>query len=97
MIKFWKDLRAATEDACKAPWCGGKPGVRFRCAFCGHKFVVGDLYRGVFTNGTQYHGNPLVCQQCNDTDDKLIETWAAMYREAFSKFWWFCKGQWKEK
>lgn len=78
----------ATEEDCRAPWGGVKNGKRFRCYMCGHKFVVGDTYRWVYTNDTPgAGGNPIVCVKCDGPDVK--ERWAAMCKEARTKFWSF--------
>ncbi len=77
----------ATEAQCAARWSAGKPGEKFRCYLCGHKFVVGDIWRWVFgnTNG-QALGNFLVCQKC-DGDD-VLERYKAAIAEAKQRFWW---------
>lgn len=54
------DFEVATKEHCNARWSCGRPGERFRCYFCGHKFVVGDEFRMVFTNDIKgAGGNPL--------------------------------------
>lgn len=81
----------ATEKHCNASWNGGHKGKYFRCNFCGHKFVVGDTVRWIYTNSTQgAFGNPFVCQECDDTNDVLIEKWKEMHLEADGRMWWFC-------
>ena len=83
--------QVATEWDCKALWGGGKPGRRFRCGLCGHRFQVGDYWRFVYTNsltGGPYSGNPLVCRSCDGPD--VIERWKALCDEASSpRFWYF--------
>lgn len=79
----------ADENDCSARWSGGKNGKYFRCAICGHKFTPGDRVRCVYSNHTYAHGNPLVCEQCDGSDDHVLEKWKEMYRIAREKFWWF--------
>lgn len=80
-----------------ARWNCGKPGELFRCAWCGHKFEVGDVARCVYTNGFSEDtcgiaGNPFICQACDGPRDvvlaklrELRAEWTAVKR----KFWWF--------
>jgi hypothetical protein len=80
--------RIATEQDCKARWSCGKPGERFRCCLCGHKFVVGDVWRFQFTNNIpNAGGNPLVCEKCDGPD--VVERWKKMCEEYKTKFWHF--------
>lgn len=82
----------ATEENCKAPWGCGKNGKYFRCGFCGHKFVPGDIVRWQYTNNVSgADGNPLVCKECDDEDRAVVvEKWRALCKEFQSeKFWWF--------
>jgi len=84
---FERPLRPATEANCKAAWGGGKPGERFRCYLCGHKFAVGDMFRLVYANdrpGTA--GNFIVCDKCDGPD--VVERWVAACKEAATRFWW---------
>jgi len=81
----------ATEQDCKASWCGRKHGQYFRCGFCGHKFAPGDLVRWQYTNGTDAPGNPLVCQTCDADRDTLVARFRAMHQEARGRMWWFCR------
>lgn len=81
-------MRIATAEECKARWGCGKPGERFRCYLCGHKFAVGDQWRWVFDNNGQGagYGNIMVCGKC-DGDDVRIR-WKARVDEFRSeKFW----------
>jgi hypothetical protein len=87
MSKLFGPLRPATQKDVKARWSCGRPGERFRCYMCGHKFVVGDLWRAVYTNDTPgAGGNPLVCESCDSPDIK--ERWIERSEEARTKFWW---------
>jgi hypothetical protein len=67
--------------------------VKNRCAcyMCGQDFKVGEVFRWVFTNGTEgASGNPIVCENC-DGDD-VIERWKAkhsQFKEIKNSFWWF--------
>lgn len=74
----------------EARWGCGKPGERFRCAFCGHKFAVGDVVRCQYSNDTPgAGGNPFVCAKCDDGREKNLEKWKAMHEEYRTRFWWF--------
>lgn len=84
-----------TPDHLKARWSGGKPGEMLRCAWCGHKFTVGDVARWVMTNVPKYNGlrvsgNPFVCQECDGPDDDIVSKLADLSKEFYSeRFWWF--------
>ena len=81
--------RVATQRDTELRWsCSPK---NFRCGFCGHKFIVGDTYRFVFTNSHEgAGGNPLVCQSCDASNEELIERWRQKRIEFDSgKWWWF--------
>ena len=85
--------RVATEADIKMQWSGGKPGQRFRCYLCGHKFAVGDTWRFLYMNGTPgvHCGNALVCEKCDGPD--AVERMAA-HAKAWAEFrekdayWW---------
>jgi len=63
--------RIATEADCTARWGGAKDGKRFRCALCGHRFVVGDTWRWVYCNdGSCPGGNFMVCIVCDGPNVK---------------------------
>jgi hypothetical protein len=81
-----------TEAYLNAPWSGNKK--YFRCGFCGHKFKLGDKFRAVFTNHVKgASGNPLVCEDCNDTDECLIGRWKHKHEQINNgEFWWFLRG-----
>ena len=82
----------ATEKDVKLPWSCGKNGKYFRCAFCGHKFKVGDYFRAQFTNDTPgAGGNPFVCEKCDDEDrSKVVQKWKEKCEDWKSdKWWWF--------
>ena len=83
--------RIATREDVHARWSGGATGKYFRCALCGHKFKVGDTWRFVYTNDTPgAGGNPLVCETCDGTREKVIEKWKALKIEFDNpKFWRF--------
>ena len=82
---------ATYKDCFQTRWGCRDPGVRFRCGLCGHKFVPGDYWRFLYTNGLgggPYSGNPLVCKLCDGPD--VIERWKALCDEACSpRFWRF--------
>ena len=68
------EWQVATKEICEATWMGRRNGKYFRCAFCGHKFKIGDMWRRIFTNNVpNAGGNPLVCGKCNLPEEKLIE------------------------
>jgi formate-dependent nitrite reductase cytochrome c552 subunit len=83
--------RIVTPEDLSLRWGCAKPGQRFRCTMCGHRFEVGDVWRFVYTNGLKdgrYGGNPIVCEPCDGPD--VIERWKKLCDEAYSdKFWWF--------
>ena len=80
-----------TEKDCKKSWAGGRDGVYFRCALCGHKFAPGDTARWVFTNDTPgAHGNPMVCVKCDGTRQEVIAKFSLMHKESDGRMWWFC-------
>ena len=82
--------RVATEDDCRAPWSAGKPGERFRCCLCGHKFQVGDVWRFVYAHGAGLL-NFLVCERCDGPD--VLDRWKAANEEAKRRFWWLRRGE----
>lgn len=74
------------------PWGGKRDGSRFRCYLCGRHFLVGDVYRWQYSNGTPgAGGNPMVCAPCDGPD--VVERWKAMHDEwsleGGGKWWWF--------
>ncbi len=82
----------ATEADVRARWAG-RPG-NFRCAWCGHRFAVGDLVRCVFTNANTpdcegIGGNPFSCEACEAPRDEMLSALRAMRREAHERYWWF--------
>lgn len=85
----------ATHTDVKAHWCCGRPGEHFRCAWCGHKFDVGDTVRCVYTNGGGEEtrgitGNPFICTTCDGPRDVVLARLRAMAEELRSpRFWWF--------
>lgn len=85
----------ATEIDIRTPWYGHPKN--FRCGFCGHKFVVGDEVRSLYTNDTRATGNPLACSSCvnqhNGDKEALRQAWIRLHEEFHAaregKFWWF--------
>jgi hypothetical protein len=78
------------------PWACKAPGKMFRCAWCGHRFAVGDEVRCIFTNGpgdetNGIGGNPFVCAQCNAPRDELLARLRAMRAEVDGRLWWFLR------
>ena len=83
--------RIATKEDCKAQWSGGENGKYFRCALCGHKFVIGDYWRFVYTNDIPAAaGNPLVCEKCDGTKEEIVTKMRELKSEYNQqKFWRF--------
>lgn len=81
----------ATSEHCKFRWNCGKPGEGFRCALCGHKFIMGDTVRWQFTNDTPgAAGNPFVCKECDTGRDGIINEIIKRRSELKEgRFWWF--------
>jgi len=93
---FSEELKIADEKACTARWSCGKNGEYFRCGFCGYKLIVGDKYRIVYTNDIKgAYGNPIVCEKCNDTTQKLRDKWKRKHDKwnkiCEMEYWWFVK------
>lgn len=64
-----------------------------RCAWCGHRFEVGDTARLVYTNGggeecRGISGNPFICQSCDGPRDVVLARLRQMRAES-EKYWWF--------
>jgi len=83
-----------TAEHLKAPWMGGKNGKYFRCAMCGYRFKLGDIFRFVFTNDMpKAGGNPIVCQVCDGPNEQVRANWAAKCNQYWSEGnWWFRRG-----
>lgn len=84
--------RVATAEECKLRWGGGRPGDRFRCYLCGHKFAVGDVWRWVFDNDDASQGgmgNFVTCAACDGHD--VRERWWRHCAFAKRALWWFRK------
>lgn len=84
-----------TKKIINQPWGGRSNGKHFKCHMCGHKFKIGDIVRWVFTNDIEgAGGNPLVCKNCDGTNEQVREKWKFMNMEfnlMKSKWWWFFK------
>jgi len=92
MSFYYSKATIATEKHLKAHWLGGKPGEFFRCALCGYKFKIGDLFRIQYTNDTpDAWGNPLVCVVCDGTKEEIVAKWRQMHKDAKEKYWWFTR------
>ena len=86
-----------TDKDVATKWGGFSDGRKFRCALCGHRFVVGDTARWVCTNFDApiykgIGGNPFVCSPCDAPKDELLEKLQAMRAEfnaLKARFWWF--------
>lgn len=85
----------ATEEDVSAKWNCRKPGQDFRCAWCGHRFAVGDTVRWVYTNGggpetKGVGGNPFICAACDGPREVILERLRALLAEyKTDRFWWF--------
>ncbi len=77
--------RIATEEDCNGKWSGKKPGEGFRCYLCGHKFIVGDVWRWVYSIGKGYI-NFLTCEKCDGSD--VLDRWVKHVKEGEQKYWW---------
>ena len=82
-----------TEEICNSRWSGGARGKYFRCNLCGHRFVLGDVVRWIYSNHVKgAGGNPLVCGKCDGPNSEVITKWKKLTEEFKSdKFWWFRK------
>ena len=80
--------RIATEKDCTLNWGGAKPGERFRCYLCGHKFIQGDKWRWVYAGNIKLM-NFLTCEQC---DNNVLDKWQEANDIAKAKFWWVVRG-----
>lgn len=94
----WTNQRPflVTVEHLRLPWGGHRDGRAFRCAWCGHRFRVGETARWVFTNtaGPEchgIHGNPFVCETCDGPREELLSRLRALAEEARGKFWWFTR------
>lgn len=83
----------ADDTTCKARWGCGKPGVRFRCYLCGHKFQAGDGY--VMHVSPKHDGqhlpNFLSCDICRNEavySGGIEAVWSKQVDEAKTRFWW---------
>lgn len=92
-MSIFNEFNVATEATCKANWSCGGPGVLFFCAFCGHKFVPGDLFRMTYTNDMSgAGGNPLTCEPCDKRYggvEGVRKAWADLWEEYRTRFKWF--------
>lgn len=84
-----------TEHDTSSLWRGQRPWELFRCAWCGHKFEVGDTARWVYTNGNECDisiaGNPFICTACDGPREAILAKLLAMAKEADGRMWWFCR------
>lgn len=84
----------ATEKDLTLRWSCQAPGKLFRCAWCGHRFKVGDVVRCVYTNGAGEEtrgigGNPFICTACDGPREVILAKLQAMRAEFDTRFWWF--------
>lgn len=86
--------RKVTSEDLSYPWYGSSKAKKFRCRLCGHKFILGDDYRFVYTNYKSskcHYGNFLVCADCDGVD--VIDRAVAQEKEADQRFWWYRGGR----
>lgn len=84
----------ATEDDVNARWGFAAPGEFLRCAWCGHRFEVGDCVRWVFTNTGEelckgIGGNPFICAPCDGPREQILARLQALRRQYDQLYWWF--------
>ena len=99
MSEFFNNIRIATEKDTKTRWCGAKPGVRFRCGFCGHKIQAAEKFLILYTNDMKgAWGNPLICHHCLDRFNENLEDMRQHWKKKHSEWnailnsdemWWF--------
>lgn len=98
MGNFFQEFKVATDEICRARWCCGKPGERFRCYYCGRKFAVGDEFKAIYTNDIPgAGGNPLICKACFDEiggEIKCRERWQEVHKhiEKLKVLYWWHRG-----
>ncbi len=93
-----------TEEHIQASWSGKRAAKGatthplFRCAWCGHRFKVGDVARWVFTNcaGEETKGiagNPFICSTCDGPRAEILARLrVALAEVSADRFWWFRHG-----
>jgi len=88
--------RRVTEQDLKMKWSGQKDNSHFRCYMCGHKFVLDDYWRFVFSDSSTFTdifgkkwamSNAIVCEKCDGPD--VLDRWKKMHEEAYNKYWNF--------
>lgn len=67
--------RIATEEDLVARWSFGKPGEKFRCYLCGHKFKIGDKWRWVYS-ASKGLCNFITCEKCDGID--VLDRWVEL-------------------
>lgn len=76
-----------------ASWNGRKDD--FRCAWCGHRFRVGDVARWVFTNtgddAKHVPGNLFICASCDvGSREEILQQLIDIGHEfRHPRFWWW--------
>lgn len=66
--------RIATEKECNN-WGGNTESAkRFRCYLCGHKFIVGDKWRWIYSASKGLY-NFIVCEKCDGPD--VLDRWVS--------------------
>lgn len=93
---IFNEFKFATELVVRGAWRGVPHGELFFCAFCGHKFQVGDEYMLVYTNDTEAWGNPITCRHCFEQYDGiegLRREWHTRWAEYRTRFIWWYAGE----
>lgn len=82
---------ASEEDCYVKRWSMHPPGVKFRCCFCGHRFIPGDIVRWQYTNDTPgAGGNPFVCSECDKgRNENIAEILKRRKEFKDGRYWWF--------
>lgn len=79
-----------TKELFEADWSSP-----LRCAWCGHRFHIGDTARWVLTNTNRTEtigikGNPYICEKCDGPREVILARLRQVGEEFRSdRFWWF--------
>lgn len=89
-----------TDEHIHARWSGRRVAKDatthplFRCAWCGHRFKVGDVARWVFTNCSGEEtkgisGNPFICAPCDGPRLEILRRLREAHEEFRAERWWW--------
>lgn len=76
--------RFVDEATMQMRWGGSNPGARFRCYLCGHRFVVGEIFRWQYVEGA--YSNFFVCRGCDSP--KVVQKWKNHVDRLREVAWW---------